>query len=201
MITGVQAAYWVMLDEGRITQTTANLLMLSVDEAIDRVSYEALCDWKGLKSYVSMPNYSKFLRSSIIPQKLVTLFAVERLESACYICAAFLRAHRIARQQLHDFIGKNYMWNITTKNYCIQRKLSLSDLDFKYFLYYVISKSCFPLLDQNSEKKIEEFLNFAFPQLHETTFGFDLRVSSFHFICLFGRKVSTLQNTTMVELL
>ncbi|XP_073024487.1 sodium/hydrogen exchanger 8-like isoform X2 [Primulina eburnea] len=76
-LNGVQAAYWVMLDEGRITQTIANLLMLSVDEAIDRVSDEALCDWK------------------------------ERLESACYICAAFLRAHRIARRQLHDFIGNS----------------------------------------------------------------------------------------------
>ncbi|CAH1452863.1 unnamed protein product [Lactuca virosa] len=29
----------------------------------------------------------------------------EKLESACYISAAFLRAHKIARQQLHDFIG------------------------------------------------------------------------------------------------
>ncbi|KAL0446673.1 UNVERIFIED_CONTAM: Sodium/hydrogen exchanger 7 [Sesamum latifolium] len=75
-LNGVQAAYWVMLDEGRINQTTANLLMQSVDEAIDLVSDEALCDWKGLKSY-----------------------------SQHAICAAFLRAHRIARQQLHDFIG------------------------------------------------------------------------------------------------
>ncbi|KAL6543894.1 Son of sevenless 1 [Orobanche gracilis] len=104
-LNGVQAAYWVMLDEGRITQTTANLLMRSVDEAIDLISHEALCDWKGLKSYVKMPNYYKFLQSSVVPPKLVTYFTVERLESACYICAAFLRAHRIARQQLHDFIG------------------------------------------------------------------------------------------------
>ncbi|XP_051144686.1 sodium/hydrogen exchanger 8 isoform X2 [Andrographis paniculata] len=72
-LNGVQAAYWVMLDEGRITQTTANILMQSVDEAIDLVvSNEDLCDWR---------------------------------ESACYICAAFLRAHRLARQQLRDFIG------------------------------------------------------------------------------------------------
>ncbi|KAL6505913.1 Son of sevenless 1 [Orobanche hederae] len=104
-LNGVQAAYWVMLDEGRITQTTANLLMRSVDEAIDLISHEALCDWKGLKSYVKMPNHYKFLQSSVVPPKLVTYFTVERLESACYICAAFLRAHRIARQQLHDFIG------------------------------------------------------------------------------------------------
>ncbi|KAG6396813.1 hypothetical protein SASPL_142970 [Salvia splendens] len=44
---GVQAAYWIMLDEGRINPTTANLLMRSVDEALDLVSHEALCDWKG----------------------------------------------------------------------------------------------------------------------------------------------------------
>ncbi|XP_052204611.1 sodium/hydrogen exchanger 7 isoform X3 [Diospyros lotus] len=104
-ILGVQAAYWGMLDEGRITQATANMLMQSVDEAIDSVAYEPLCDWKGLKAHVNFPNHYKFLQTSICPQKLVTYFIVERLESTCYICAAFLRAHRIARQQLHDFIG------------------------------------------------------------------------------------------------
>ncbi|KAF3430996.1 hypothetical protein FNV43_RR25726 [Rhamnella rubrinervis] len=105
ILNGVQAAYWGMLDEGRISQSTANLLMQSVDEALDLVSDKPLCDWKGLKAHVHFPNYYKFLQSSICPQKLVTYFTVERLESACYICAAFLRAHRIARQQLHDFIG------------------------------------------------------------------------------------------------
>lgn len=34
---GVQAAYWSMLEEGRITQTAALLLMQSVDEALDQV--------------------------------------------------------------------------------------------------------------------------------------------------------------------
>ncbi|XP_011024884.1 PREDICTED: sodium/hydrogen exchanger 7-like isoform X4 [Populus euphratica] len=105
LLNGVQAAYWGMLDEGRITQTTANILMQSVDEAIDLASHEPLCDWKGLQSNVHFPNYYKFLQASIFPQKMVTYFTVERLESACYICAAFLRAHRIARRQLHDFIG------------------------------------------------------------------------------------------------
>ncbi|KAK7359534.1 hypothetical protein VNO77_01495 [Canavalia gladiata] len=105
LLNGVQAAYWEMLDEGRITQTTANILMLSVEEAIDLASSEPLCDWKGLKANVHFPNYYKFLQSSMFPPKLVTYFTVERLESACYICAAFLRAHKIARQQLHDFIG------------------------------------------------------------------------------------------------
>lgn len=113
-IIGVQAAYWVMLDEGRINQTTANLLMRSVDEAIDLVSHEALCDWKGLKSYVNIPNHYKFLQSEIVPQKLATYFTVERLESACYICAAFLRAHRIAREQLHEFIGKTFLLHLSS---------------------------------------------------------------------------------------
>nr|BAE95196.1 putative Na+/H+ antiporter [Suaeda japonica] len=105
LLNGVQAAYWAMLDEGRITQNTANVLMQSVDEALDKVDYEPLCDWKGLKSSVQFPNYYRFLQGSIYPKKLVTFFTVERLESACSICAAFLRAHRIVRGQLHDFIG------------------------------------------------------------------------------------------------
>ncbi|GKU97567.1 hypothetical protein SLEP1_g10703 [Rubroshorea leprosula] len=104
-LEGVQAAYWGMLDEGRITQTTANILMQSVDEAIDVASREPLCDWKGLKAIVNFPNYYRFLQTRMFPQKLVTYFTVERLESACYICAAFLRAHRIAQRQLHDFLG------------------------------------------------------------------------------------------------
>ncbi|VVB03854.1 unnamed protein product [Arabis nemorensis] len=106
-LNGVQAAYWEMLDEGRISEITANLLMQSVDEALDRVSTESLCDWRGLKPHVNFPNYYKFLHSKIIPRKLVTYFAVERLESACYISAAFLRAHTIARQQLYDFLGES----------------------------------------------------------------------------------------------
>ncbi|KAG6396802.1 hypothetical protein SASPL_142959 [Salvia splendens] len=53
-LNGVQAAYWVMLDEGRINQTTANLLMRSVDEALDLVSSETLCDWKGDSEIAAM---------------------------------------------------------------------------------------------------------------------------------------------------
>lgn len=105
LLNGVQAAYWGMLEEGRITQNTASLLMRSVDEAMDVVSSEPLCDWKGLKSNVHFPYYYRFLQVTRLPRRLVTYFTVERLESACYICAAFLRAHRIARRQLHDFIG------------------------------------------------------------------------------------------------
>ncbi|KAL8170531.1 hypothetical protein V2J09_022335 [Rumex salicifolius] len=107
LLNGVQAAYWVMLDEGRITQVTANILMQSVDGALDLVEHEPLCDWKGLKSQVNFPSYYKFLQMSICPRKLVTYFTVERLESACYVCAAFLRAHRIARRQLHEFTGES----------------------------------------------------------------------------------------------
>nr|ADK91080.1 SOS1 [Bruguiera gymnorhiza] len=105
LLNGVQAAYWGMIDEGRISQRTANILMQSVEEAIDLASHDPLCDWKGLKQHVNFPSYYKFLQSGIFPQKLVTYFTVQRLESACYICAAFLRAHRIAQRQLYDFIG------------------------------------------------------------------------------------------------
>ncbi|KAL4196021.1 hypothetical protein AMTRI_Chr04g243960 [Amborella trichopoda] len=107
LLNGVQAAYWGMLEEGRITQTSAILLMQSVDEAIDRVHEQPLCDWKGLKTNVHFPNYYRYLQMSHLPQKLVIYFTVERLESACCICAAFLRAHRIARRQLHEFIGES----------------------------------------------------------------------------------------------
>jgi uncharacterized protein YbgA (DUF1722 family) len=110
-LNGVQATYWEMLDEGRISEVTANILMQSVDEALDQVS-TTLCDWRGLKPHVNFPNYYNFLHSKVVPRKLVTYFAVERLESACYISAAFLRAHTIARQQLYDFLGESNIGSI-----------------------------------------------------------------------------------------
>ncbi|CAM0909401.1 unnamed protein product [Alopecurus aequalis] len=107
LLNGVQATYWVMLEEGRITQATANILMRSVDEAMDLVSSRPLCDWNSLQSSVHFPSYSWLFSASSLPQRLITYFTVQRLESGCYICAAFLRAHRIARRQLHDFLGDN----------------------------------------------------------------------------------------------
>jgi hypothetical protein len=104
-----------MLEEGRITQSTANILMRSVDEAMDLVSGQSLCDWKGLRSNVHFPNYYRFLQMSRLPRRLVTYFTVERLQLGCYICAAFLRAHRIARRQLHDFLGNV----LNTINICL----------------------------------------------------------------------------------
>ncbi|XP_028752601.1 sodium/hydrogen exchanger 8-like isoform X1 [Neltuma alba] len=102
-LNGVQTAYWEMLDERRISQTTADILVRSVEDARDLASLEPLCDWKGLRDRVRFPSYYNFLQTGVLPQKLVTYFVVERLESACCICAAFLHAHKIARQQLHDF--------------------------------------------------------------------------------------------------
>lgn len=111
-LNGVQAAYWEMLDDGRITKGTANVLMQSVDEALDLVSTESLCDWRALKPCVHFPKYYKFLQSRIIPRKLVSYLIVERLESACYVSSAFLRAHRIARHQLHGFLGNSHIASI-----------------------------------------------------------------------------------------
>ncbi|KAJ6809520.1 sodium/hydrogen exchanger 8 [Iris pallida] len=101
-----------MLEEGRITQSTASLLMRSIDEAMDVVYTQPLCDWKGLKSNVHFPDYYRFVQMSKLPRRFVTYFTVERLESSCYICAAFLRAHRTARRQLHDFIGDSEIASI-----------------------------------------------------------------------------------------
>ncbi|KAF9623417.1 hypothetical protein IFM89_003001 [Coptis chinensis] len=118
LLNGVQAAYWGMLEEGRISQNTANIMMQAVDEAMDLVSHKTLCDWNGLKAHVHFPGYYKFLQMNLCPQKLVTYFTVERLESACYICAAFLRAHRIARRQLHDFLGTALARSVTGFDAC-----------------------------------------------------------------------------------
>ncbi|CAL4935122.1 unnamed protein product [Urochloa decumbens] len=104
LLNGVQATYRGMIEEGWITEATANMLMRSVDEAMDLVSSQPLCDWKVLRSSVHFPVYYRFLQSWL-PQRLITYFAVQRMESGCYICAAFLRAHRIAQRQLHDFLG------------------------------------------------------------------------------------------------
>ncbi|KAJ0726654.1 putative cyclic nucleotide-binding domain, cation/H+ exchanger, cation/H+ exchanger, CPA1 family [Helianthus annuus] len=104
LLNGVQAAYRGMLVDGRINESAANILMQSVDGALD---FGPLSDWNGLKANLHFPNYYKFLQTSWFPQKLVTYFTVKRLEFACNISAAFLRAHRIARQQLHSFMGDN----------------------------------------------------------------------------------------------
>ncbi|VAI43658.1 unnamed protein product [Triticum turgidum subsp. durum] len=84
-----------MLDEGRINAATANILMRSVDEAMYLVSSRPLCDWNSLQSNVHFPSYYRFLSASLLPQSFITYFTVQRLESGCYICPAFLRAHRI----------------------------------------------------------------------------------------------------------
>ncbi|XBI12740.1 hypothetical protein VPH35_139567 [Triticum aestivum] len=97
LLNGVQASYWAMLDQGQITQATANILMRSVDEAMDLVSSRPLCDWNSLQSSVHFPSYYRFLSASMLPQSFITYFTVQRLESGCYICAAFLRDSEIAK--------------------------------------------------------------------------------------------------------
>ncbi|XP_024527647.1 sodium/hydrogen exchanger 8 [Selaginella moellendorffii] len=108
-LNGVQAAYWQMLEEGRISENAALLLMQSVDEALDGVAkQEELSDWTGLRPYVHIPKYLKLLQSKrpFFPQKLVHYLVVERLELGCYVTAAFLRAHVYVRRHIRDFIGE-----------------------------------------------------------------------------------------------
>ncbi|EFJ32010.1 hypothetical protein SELMODRAFT_267115 [Selaginella moellendorffii] len=117
-LNGVQAAYWVMLEEGRITQTAALLLMQSVDEALDRVAkQDVLSDWSGVHPHVHCPSYLKHLQTGnfFLPQKLLTYLVVERLELSCYISAAFLRAHLLVRRHLRAFIGETEVGEIVIK--------------------------------------------------------------------------------------
>ncbi|KAL3682883.1 hypothetical protein R1sor_000905 [Riccia sorocarpa] len=115
-LNGVQAAYWEMLDEGRITRTSATLLMQSVDESLDQVArHEPVTDWNGLKPYVHFPHYLKWRSSSLLPHRLLSYFSVVRLELGCYIAAAFLRAHRQARRQLREFIGESEIADLVIK--------------------------------------------------------------------------------------
>ncbi|RWR84945.1 sodium/hydrogen exchanger 8 [Cinnamomum micranthum f. kanehirae] len=52
LLNGVRAAYWGMIDSGRITQATSTLLIQSIDEAVDLIIDEPLCDWNILKAHV-----------------------------------------------------------------------------------------------------------------------------------------------------
>lgn len=70
--------------------------------------HDVLPDWEGLRHYVRFPRYLKYLpwrSSSFLHQKVATFLLVEQLELACYISAAFLRAHRMTRHHLREFIG------------------------------------------------------------------------------------------------
>jgi hypothetical protein len=69
-----------------------------------------LSDWRGLCVHVHFPHYLKYLHwrsASSLSQKVSTFLLVTRLELACYISAAFLRAHRVTRDQLRAFIGES----------------------------------------------------------------------------------------------
>jgi hypothetical protein len=60
--------------------------------------------------HVHFPHYLKYLHwrsASSLSQKVSTFLLVTRLELACYISAAFLRAHRVTRDQLRAFIGES----------------------------------------------------------------------------------------------
>ncbi|GJU30653.1 hypothetical protein Tco_1174242 [Tanacetum coccineum] len=80
----MQDTYWVMLEEGRITQYAANILKQSIDAALNLVPAEPLCDWNGLKSDVQIPNHLKFLQTCTFPQKLVTYNIVEREDTQAH---------------------------------------------------------------------------------------------------------------------
>eukprot|EP00268_Persea_americana_P013267 TRINITY_DN15789_c0_g1_i4.p1 TRINITY_DN15789_c0_g1~~TRINITY_DN15789_c0_g1_i4.p1 ORF type:complete len:542 (+),score=89.32 TRINITY_DN15789_c0_g1_i4:146-1771(+) len=174
LLNGVRAAYWGMIDNGRITQATSTLLIQSIDEAVDLIIDEPLCDWNILKAHVHFPRYYRFLQMTFFPSKLVTHFMVERLVSACYICTAFLRAHRIARTQLHEFFGiystESLMESLSTSlllkkdwigcnMYC---SLILEDVGESEIASLVITESD---VEGEEAKKILEDIHLTFPEV------------------------------------
>lgn len=94
-----------MLDDGWLTQITAYFLMGSVDDAMDSVSREPLCDWKCLKVQIDFRNDYKCFGIGIFPQKLVNYLTIEKLKFAYYTCSAFLQAHKIARRKIQEYMG------------------------------------------------------------------------------------------------
>ncbi|CAI5938932.1 unnamed protein product [Closterium sp. NIES-64] len=107
-LNGVQAAYWSMLEEGRVNQTAAMLLMQAVAEAVDLTTQQRrLLLWKALEPHVCMPRYLRLFHRRLrrlLPQRALNWVTVDRLELAASMSAAYIRALRNARQQLRDFL-------------------------------------------------------------------------------------------------
>ncbi|CAI7743662.1 unnamed protein product [Closterium sp. NIES-54] len=107
-LNGVQAAYWSMLEEGRVNQTAAMLLMQAVAEAVDLTTEQhRLCLWAAMRPHVRMPRFFRALHRSlrpILPQRALNWVTVDRLELAASMSAAYIRALRQTRQQLREFL-------------------------------------------------------------------------------------------------
>ncbi|CAI6000197.1 unnamed protein product [Closterium sp. NIES-64] len=107
-LNGVQAAYWSMLEEGRVNQTAAMLLMQAVAEAVDlSTERHRLCLWAAMRPHVRMPRFFRALHRSlrpILPQRALNWVTVDRLELAASMSAAYIRALRQTRQQLREFL-------------------------------------------------------------------------------------------------
>lgn len=72
-------------------------------------NHSVLQDWESLRPHVRFPRYLKYFSwrtTSLLPRRVSTFFLVQRLELSCYIAAAFLRAHRMTRNHIRDFIGR-----------------------------------------------------------------------------------------------
>ncbi|XP_018724450.2 sodium/hydrogen exchanger 8 isoform X3 [Eucalyptus grandis] len=116
-LRAAQAAYKRMLDDGWVTQITAYLLMGSVDNAMDLVSREPLCDWKGLKVHIDFRNDYRCFGIRIFPQKMVNYLTLKKLKFACSACSAFLQAHKIARRKIHEYMGEsNIIANVISES-------------------------------------------------------------------------------------
>jgi hypothetical protein len=101
---GVQAAYWDLLDQDRLSQYEAILLIQSVDRGLDDET--ELGDWDELKPYVKLPTWLKWIQRGLsgrMSNSLVNSLVVGSLERGCSMAAGYLRAHQQARSVTTGF--------------------------------------------------------------------------------------------------
>ncbi|GAQ89279.1 Na+/H+ antiporter [Klebsormidium nitens] len=116
-LRGVQAAYWDLLDQDRLSQVETRILIESVDCGLD--DEDALGDWDELRPYVRVPPWLRFLqsirRNNPYVNALVNRLVVCSLERACALAAGYLRAHHTARNQLQEFLRDDSLTNAVIK--------------------------------------------------------------------------------------
>ena len=109
--------------------------------------HDVLPDWEGLRPYVRFPCYLKYLpwrSSSFLHQKVATFLLVEQLELACYISAAFLRAHRMTRHHIREFIG-SLPPTFPILLFCPISKQHMRDCPNQVFIYSSLSCAAYIL--------------------------------------------------------
>eukprot|EP00898_Chlorokybus_atmophyticus_P000417 jgi/Chlat1/1376/Chrsp119S01786 len=108
-LQSLKAAYWTMLEEGRLRRRDTIMLNQAVDVALDQID-TPLDDWEELKGFASrVPKWvlalkhSAWVRRSWLVSKIAHGLMFGRLESAMTVCAGFVWGHAVARVEMENF--------------------------------------------------------------------------------------------------